>query len=172
MLLLIALAGCNDASSENLQRLKEISASAKGHLGQLLRAPVWSGDRLRMSRIDGDVPVMESVGKWKIELIPDPTKNMVHIQGLLFAKDSNVTLDMDRDILAIDGQEFVGRPVSGNSPMFKGVPFAGVNFERLDGRIFGYASIIFTEDGRTAMDFDKVFVDGSRAREYGILSGD
>jgi hypothetical protein len=117
--------------------------------------------------MDGDT---ETIGPWRIRLVPDADKNVVRLQGLHFASACEVRLDMDRDVLTIDGHEFAGRPVAGKSPMFQNIPFEGIAFERLEGSTAGWASIILLNDGRTAMDFDKVALNGVRAREYGILS--
>ncbi len=122
---------------------------------------------MRGTGMDGDT---ESIGRRRIRLVPDADENVVRLQGLHFARDCEVSLDMDRDVLTIDRHEFAGRPIADKSPMFQDMPFEGVAFERLEGPTAGWASIIFLEDGRTAMDFHKVVLNGVRAREYGVLS--
>jgi hypothetical protein len=164
------LGGCTEAPRPHLQRLKAIQAESKGHLSAVLRADVWSGDRLRVTGMADGFPITESIGEWRIELVPEVDKNVVRLQGLLFASECDVSLDMDRDVLTIDGHEFAGLPIADKSPMFQDMPFEGVAFERVEGPTAGRASIIFLEDGRTVMDFDKVVLNGVRAREYGVLS--
>ena len=169
ILVAVALIGCGKAETSAEERLLEMSKSAKGHLTPLLASPNWSGDRLRVAGIENGKPVTASIGPWNIQLAPDTEKNVVQIKGLAFADDATVTLDMDQDVLTIDGQEFTGKVIEATSPMFDNLPFQGVSFERADGLVYGKASIIFLDDGRAAMDFDKVYVDGKRAREYGAI---
>lgn len=167
--LIACLAGCTSEAVEYSQRLAEIQATATGHLRPLLSSASWSGDRLRVAAMKDGFPVTESIGKWEIGLVPDEAKNVVQLTGLHFAENRKVLLDLDLDVLTIDGFEFEGRAISGESPMFKDAPFEGVAFERTEGAILGSGSIIFLSDGRTCMDFDKILVDGVRAGEYGEL---
>jgi hypothetical protein len=169
ILVAVVLIGCGKAETSDKERLLEISKSAKGHLTPLLVSPAWSGDRLRVASIENGRPVTASIGPWNIQLVPDIEQNVVQIKGLAFADDATVTLDMDQDVLAIDGHKFAGKAIEATSPMFDNLPFKGVSFERVDGPVYGKAAVIFLDDGRVAMDFDKVYVDGKRAREYGAI---
>jgi hypothetical protein len=93
----------------------------------------------------------------------------VTLDGLLFAERFDVSLDLERNALVIDGTVFPGKPIDGNSPILQGAAFTGVTFQRTSGRIRGKASILFIEDGSILADFDKVYVDGRRTGEYGLL---
>jgi len=98
--------------------------------------------------------------------------NQVELRGLLFAKNFPVILDLDQNQLIIKGQRFPGRPLAGTSPLAQGARYRGMSFECTSGDVFGKAAILILDDGRAAIDFDKVFVHGVRAHEYGIVSGE
>jgi hypothetical protein len=157
---------------EQLSELGTIKSECKGELKPLLDHPKWSGDRLRVTGIKGGIPVTKSIGPWHIALFP-AGDHIVEIRGLLFAKGHSVKLDMDRDVLIVNGVEFKGSFNTGESPMFENAPFRGVSFEKEGlGLTMGSASILFLDDGRLVMDFHKVVVEGTRAGEYGVLNAE
>ncbi len=151
-------------------RLRQVAESAKGALAPLARHPHWSGNRLRVTGLLGDRIVTEPVGTWAFSIRPDPDTNVVELGGLVFAGEPTF-LDLDTDTLTIGGELFRGQTVSGTSPMFDGLPFVGVRFEKGDGEVTGKASILFLQDGRVVMDFYHLTVRGVRAGTYGVLTG-
>jgi hypothetical protein len=166
--------GAQDAQSRQTveRRLREIMKSAQSELLPLLKSAVWSGDRLRVVGVKEGFPVTESVGPWRIELAPHPEKNLIDLKGLKFAGKHKlrVQLDLDNDSLLIGGKLFEGRKISGKSPIARSAAFKGLAFERDGADIEGKASIIFLEDGRTVMDFHKIYIGDAKAGEYGTLS--
>lgn len=156
-------------SEEQRASLAITKAACEGKLAALLDHAKWSGHRMRVTGIRNGLPVTENLGPWNINVIPTPDQSIVEIKGLLFAKAFTVTLDVNRDVLTINDAIFKGRPLKGNSPIFQNAAFQGVVFERDSGLIMGSASILFLDDGRISMDFHKVFVNGSKASEYGVL---
>jgi hypothetical protein len=178
VLAVVAIVGCSSkeaspqpAADARAERLREIEKSAKGSLTPLVRYVVWTGDRIAVTGLRNGLPTTTSIGPWRIELHPDPKQNVVELKGFLFAKNLPVRLDLDADLLTIDGEPFQGRKLSGKSPLYEMTPFEGVVFERADGKAYGKASILILADGRVSMDFDKVVVNNKRAHEYGALSG-
>ena len=152
--------------------LKKIKSDCTGNLTLLLNQHRWTGHRQRVTGVEGGLPVTESIGPWNIALIPSDG-HVIEIRGLLFAKGFTVKLDMDRDVLIVNDVEFRGSPISGESPMFQSAPFQGVSFKQEDlGLTMGSASILFLDDGRVAMDFHKVVVNGEKAGEYGVFKRD
>lgn len=157
---------------EQLTELATIKSECKGKLKRLLNQPKWSGNRLRVTGVRGGLPVTENVGPWHIAFFP-LGNHVVEIRGLLFAKDHSVKLDMDRDVLIVNGVEFIGSPLTGESPMFQNAPFRGVSFEKAGLALtMGSASILFMNDGRLVMDFHRVVLNGSKTGEYGVLYAD
>jgi len=156
-------------TDEQLASLATTKAECEGSLSKLLDHAKWSGHRTRVTGIRDNLPVTENIGPWHIIIVPTSEKSVVEISGLLFAKPFSVKLDVNRDVLIIKNTEFEGRPLKGNSPMFQNASFQGIVFERQLGLVMGSASILFLEDGRLAMDFHKVIVNGSKAGEYGVL---
>ena len=140
------------------------------NLRELIGCSKWSGKRLRVTGMKDGFPVTESVGPWHIILVPTAIASVVEMKGFLFAKNLEVKLDLHREVMTINGVEFIGTPLTGNSPMVQGAKFTGVKFESKVGLTMGSAAILFLEDGRALMDFDKVLINGKRAREYGILT--
>jgi hypothetical protein len=158
-----------EPTPEQLQALEKACVQCKGNLKRLLDCPKWSGERLRVTGIKGGLPVTESIGTWHIAVIPTADPAVVELKGLLFARGISVKLDLNRDVLIVNGAEFKGTPISGKSPGFKNTAYKGVKFERGPGLATGRASILILDDQRVVMDFDKVIVNGARAREYGEL---
>src|SRR5262249_20208354 len=146
--IVIAFIGCyrantpTSAVNPTAVRLREIEISAKGALTPLVRHAIWTGHRLRVTGGQNGLPVSERIGPWRIELHPDPKQNAVEIKGLIFAKNAIVRLDLDRDTLVIDGEEFQGRRGTGKSPLFGEIQFNGVAFEREEGKVTGKAAIL------------------------------
>jgi len=156
-------------TDEQLALLAATRAKCKGRLPELLDHAKWSGRRLRVTGMRGGLPVTEDIGPWHIIVVPTSDQSVVEIKGLLFAKALTVKLDVNRDVLIVEGSEFPGRPITGNSPMFGNAGFRGVHFGRQSGLTMGSASILLLDDGRLSMDFHKTVVNGTRAGEYGVL---
>lgn len=157
-------------SEQQRASLTATQESCEGSLQTILDSAKWSGHRLRVTGVRNGTLVTENIGPWHIIFLPTPNRSIVEIKGLLFAANYSITLDMERDVLTVNGVDFKGRPVSGNSPMFNGTRFQGVVFEKHLGLTMGSASILVLEDGRLCLDFHKVIVNGLKAGEYGVLN--
>lgn len=146
-----------------------IAKEKNGPFSALLSHAKWSGNRLRVTGIKDGLPVTESIGAWHVIVVPTSDSSIVELKGFLFAENFSVKLNLAQESLIIKDAEFQGSSIKGNSPMFQNLGFQGFKFERKLGLVLGSASLLFLEDGSIVFDFDKVVVNGARAREYGVL---
>ena len=148
--------------------MNDLPEQASGHLAPISSASVWTGERVQVIDVKDGFPVTRGVGAWRIETRPS-TDGLIELTGFPFAKRLRLAVDPSRDALVVGDAVFVGRPLSGNTPLAQGAPFDGVVFEKSGGRIHGTVSILFLESERALVDFDKLWVDGHRVRAYGFI---
>ena len=153
----------------SVQRLEDLPPSGSRELAPLAAHERWEGDTLRVVGVRDGLPQSEPVLEWALRVVPRG-EDRIEIRGLHFAGEETVEVDLARNALRIGGEVFEGRVLSGSSPLFGNTPFEGVTFTRGRGRVYGKASILILADGRVALDFDKVFVNGRRAQEYGAVA--
>jgi hypothetical protein len=168
LLLSLGLVATDHLISEPSPDLAELPRTSQGELDVLRAHERWEGARQKVTGVVGGRPQTEEIGPWNLRIVP-VGEDVVIVEGLYFARNFEVKLDLARNALVLHDTLFLGRPLSGNSPMFGEMAFTGVVFEGDGGRIHGKASILVLADGRVALDFDKVFVDGRRSREYGAV---
>jgi hypothetical protein len=169
---MLFLAGCGwtdssgnakSASSEDIEKIRE-------NLRPFLSAQRWKGDRWRITGMSDGFPVTESIGSWEVSLNPTDADGIFRLEGVSIGKPCIVELDTNLGVLHIDGVPFIGSALTGNSPVVRGKPFKGAEFEHSGLGVSGSAAIlVLEEDGRVLLDFHHVRTMSSRG-EYGILA--